>query len=406
MMKKRFFLLVLSAWAGMTAVMAQPRGKSAEPSTGPDPSRSVENMEVSINAMDPGKRQRITEIMEEMQSRGLAANMLSAATSGGLTTMVDIVATEAIKLTHIRKTQKSQWMKMIEKECTYSDSISSVRGLQDFYTEPSRHGALDPSNINFDGISIRGVRDGREIVYLSCHIDTTRMNELFHHSKFYLVLDTLSFNPFECHLPNLGANNIRGNKTDVSGRENGFSFDERKDLTVGMELSLSSSWINEAVMIQQNVPLGTFKLNVKIPEIQKGEIFTYSRARIDRNRERMRKDRSLQLDTAYVQVQGDCFVVPRSFMPVSATERMWGTGEYKIKVKFRESCRFSQDAQQNDKWKHWHKDYRQLRKMQRNENQIAEYFQTLWNQNGDMLTKTMIKQGLSTGVSATKQQKK
>ena len=175
-------------------------------------------------------------------------------------------------------------------------------------------------------------------------------------------------------------------KDDKSGRDNGFKFSEREHLTIGMELSLSSSWINEAVMVQQNVQLGTFKLNVVIPD--NVQTYHYSRAE------------ALKNNTELIDMEGDCFVVPRSFMPISGTERMWGTGEYNIKVKFRESCQFSQNTSTNEKLKHWHKDYKQLRKMQKKGSEVGEYFRTLWNQSGTTLIKTMVKQGLNSSLQA------
>ena len=362
-----------------------------------------DSWEVQVNTMDEGKRLMITEMVEKMQAaggaeRGLVLDMLKASGYGLVTTAIEIVAGEVVNLAKYRSNQKKQWMQMIEKECNYTDSLSSIQGLKDFYSETSRYGALDPSNMNFDGITIRGVKDGHEMLYLSCRIDTTRLEELFQHSKFHLMLDTLSFNPYECHLPNLSANGIRLRGDSDSGRDNSFSFDERSNLHVGIDLTLTSSWINEAVMVQRDVELGQFKLEMEIPAGV--QVFTYSRAAIDENRRRMAADPTLKLDTRYLQMEGECFVVPRSFMPVSGTERMWGTGEYNMKVKFRESCRFLQDASRNEKLKYWHEDYKRLRKMQKKGSAFNDYFRTLWSQNGDKIVKTVVKQGLTTGASA------
>ena len=367
------------------------------------PAAAVDSWQVSVNPMDAERRRRITSVVEELHSRGgatrgLANDIIRAAGFSTISSVIDIVATEAVNLARYRQNQKKKWMRMIENECNYTDSISSLKGLNDFYAETSRYGALDPSNINFDGISVRGIRDGREMLYLSCHIDTTRLEHLFHHSKFYLVVDTMAFNPYECHLPNLSANGIRGAAADAAGRDNRFSFDERENLCVGMELVLTSSWINEAVMVQQNVELGRFKLTVDIPPGE--QVFRYSRAERLRNRELMRANSEARLDTALISVEGDCFVVPRSFMPISGTERMWGTGEYNIKVKLREACRFSADATRNEKLKHWRDDYKRLRKMQNQGSEYTEYFRTLWQQNGDNLMKTVVKSGLSTSAQA------
>ena len=157
-------------------------------------------------------------------------------------------------------------------------------------------------------------------------------------------------------------------------------------------------------MIQQNVKLGTFKFNVTIPDHV--EIYHYSRAQIQRNIDMLAKDPTLRnpdgspLDTQFVEMEGDCFVVPRSFMPLCQNERMWGTGEYNIKVKFRETCQFSQNETTNAKLKHWHKDYQQLRKMQKKSGEVNEYFRTIWNQNKDNIIKTTVKQGLNTSLQS------
>lgn len=350
----------------------------------------VDNWQISVNTMDSGCRDRITSVVNRMQAsgatRGVTANILKAMGYGGITAAVDIVATEVINLAKYRKQQKQKWMQMIQQENNYTDSLMYVSGVKDFYAETSGYGALDPSNINFDGISLRGMRNGDEVVFISCHIDTTRLDHLFQHSKFHLVVDTIAFNPFKCHLPNLAANGIRMMKDNKNGRDNSFKFSEREHLTIGMELSVYSSWINEAVMVQKDVLLGTFKMNVRIPD--NVQSYHYSRA------EALRENKEL------VEMEGDCFVVPRSFMPISATERMWGTGEYNLKVKFRESCQFSQDATTNEKLKHWEKDYKQLRAMQKKGSQANEYFSTLWKQNGATLVKTMVKQGLNSGLQS------
>lgn len=366
---------------------------------------AVEGWMVSVNRMDDHRRELITRTVEKLQEQGgatraILTGMLVSAGTSVLSSVIDIIATEVVNLANYRKNQKQAWMRMIQNECSYSDSISSIRGLQDFYSETSRFGALDPSNINFDGISVQGMYSGKEVLYLSCHIDTTRLDHLFQHSKFYLVVDTICFHPYSCHLPNLSANGIRLFPGMQTERDNRFSYDERERLTIGMEVSLSSSWVNEAVMVQRDVELGTFKLQFTIPSGT--EVYSYSRRAIENNRCRIaaNPDLSGQLDTNFVNIMGDCFVVPRSFMPISGSERMWGTGEYNMKVKFSETCHFVSDENRNPKMKNWHQDYKQLRSMQNKSSEFVEYFQTLWQQNGNNMIKTMVRQSLSSGASA------
>lgn len=399
-MKKRFFFTALAAFAAicMTAQPQRPNGGGDRRGGADTP-----DLQVDINPMSSSTREKITQAAEAMQqrggaTRGVVTDVLKAAGFGGISSVIDVATTEIIHLATYRKEQKAKWLKLIQNENNYTDSIASIKGLNDFYKQPSRFGALDPSNINFDGISIRGWRNGEEMLYISCHIDTTRLDHLFQHSKFYLVADSIVFNPYKCHLPNLSANGIRLQDNEPCERDNSFSYKEREKLNVGMELTLSSSWVNEAVFIQKNVELGTFKLNVSIPDST--DIYRYSRKAIERNKQLMRTDPTLRLDTAEVQVEGECFVVPRSYMPINGEEQMWGTGEYNIKVKFRESCQFRENTPYNEKLKHWKQDYKQLRKMQKKGSEVGEYFKDVWKQNGTTLMKTMIKQGLTTGASA------
>lgn len=383
----------------MTCVLYGVTSVAQPPQRDPHMNKEYETWEVSVNQMDARSREKVSKIVEDLQAkggatRGVMTDVLGSMLIGGVTATVDVVATEIINLAKYKKNQKQKWIQMIENECNYTDSISSIKGLKDFYNEVSTLGALDPSNINFDGISIRGTRNNREVLYMSCHIDTTRLDQMFQHSKFNLILDTLIFHPYECHLPNLQANGIRMLSGEKTERDNSFSFDERQNLCIGLEMILSSSWINEAVMVMNDVELGSFKLNVNIdaatPE------YIYSRKQIQKNRAL-----ELQRDTSYVQIEGDCFVVPRSYMPISGGKRMWGTGEYRIKVKMRESCQFVNDKDRNKKMKQWYKDYRQLRKMQKKGSLTGEYFKTIWQQSGNTLVKQMLTQGLTTGVQNT-----
>lgn len=400
-MKTKISCLLILLFA-ILQISAQP--KDLKPQMGDVPAKKLsDSWEVTVNTMDVHRRQKITELVEDMQERGgatrsIVANLLNIAKTNSVTTAIDIVSSEIISWTNYRKAQKSEWMRMIEKENSYTDSISSIEGLHDFYSETSRYGALDPSNINFNGISVRGIHEGKEFIYLSCHIDTTRLEHLFRHSKFYLVVDSIVFKPYECHLPNLNANGIRlmgGNDTQ---RNNEFSFEEREALSFGMELLITSSWLNEAVMLHQNVSLGSFKLNLNIPSGI--ESYKYSRKEILANRQRMKHNPSLHLDTTLVHMEGDCFVVPRSYMPISGTEPMWGTGAYNIKVKFKEKCQFVQNPERNMKLREWHTDYKQLRKLQKKNNGVIESVRNLWKQNGNTMIKTIVKQYLTNTASS------
>lgn len=398
-------LLLLSLSA--QAVFAQPRKPNGE-APGAVP---VDSWEVNVRQMPVETRAEITETMSRLkgtdEDRGIIADIGSAVGMGLVSGLVEAVVSETYNLAQYRKKQKQEWMRMIQNENNFTDSITSIKGLKDFYSSSSHIGALDPSNINFDGIEIRGMRNGQQVIYMSCSIDRDKLDNMFQHSKFNLVLDSLAFNPYICHLPNVTANGIRTMKEIKKGKAsvvgdtilrpgtggNGFSFDERNNLRVAIDFSIYSSWINQAVQVHKNVELGKFNFTISIPENTLGT-YTYSRLKIMNEAKKLpENERTMFLQNNLVTIEGDSFVVPRSFMPLDTGQPMWGTGEYNIKVKVRESCQF---ADNSEKAKHWHEDYKRLRQMQNRSGEVQEYFKTLWNQYGNTLVKTSYKTALST----------
>lgn len=409
-LKNIISVILLSAMSSQS-MMAQPKGKALGANNGPAP---VDSWEVNVRQMPSDLRANITETMVNLkgsdEDRGLIADIGSAVGMGLVSGLVDAVVTETFNLAQYRKKQKQEWMRMIQNENNYTDSITSIKGLKDFYTANSHMGALDPSNINFDGIEIRGMRNGQQVIYMSCSIDRDNLEHLFRHSKFNLVLDSMSFNPYICHLPNVTANGIRTMNDIKKGRAvvkadtilrpgkggNGFSFDERNNLRVAIDFSIYSSWINQAVQIHKNIELGKFSFVVNIPNNIIGT-YNYSRSEILNEAKKQPKDMQGKfLADNLIDIEGDSFVVPRSFMPLDNGKPMWGTGEYNIKVKIRESCQF---ADNSEKAKHWREDYKRLRQMQNRSGEVQEYFQTLWNQYGNTLVKSSYKTTLSTGVN-------
>lgn len=378
-----------------------------------NPAVNVDSWEVYVRQMPADTRNEITRTMEQLngsaQDRGILADIGTTLGIGVVGGLVDAVVTETFNLINYRKKQKAEWMKMIMNENSYTDSISSIRGIRDFYASNSRFGALDPSDINFDGIEIRGIRNGNEVIYLSCSIDRNNLEHLFRHSKFTLVIDSMAFYPYNCHLPNLTANGIktisdlRHGRTALKGDSivrpgtggNGFSFDERNDLRVKISFSIFSSWINQAIQIHKDVELGNFTFDIAIPDNVR--LFSYSRkAIIDRAQKLPENERESFLNSHLLRVEGDSFVVPRSYMPLSNGRPMWGTGEYTIKVKVSESCRF---ADNSDKARHWREDYKRLRQMQQRSGEVEEYFTTLWNQYGTQLVKSSYSSTLKTALT-------
>lgn len=87
-------------------------------------------------------------------------------------------------------------------------------------------------------------------------------------------------------------------------------------------------------------------------------------------------------------------------MPVSATSPSWGTGEYKMKVVMSQKCRYNpKDGRASD----WHKDYKQLVRMQNNGKNGNDYISdivTTFRDNSFTILKATYTPLLNYGVQA------
>ena len=336
--------------------------------------RNIESAFIlNVNAMDTYKKEKLNRVASNYRSRDRSAfsNMANAMLSGGVTAILNVAGTELVNLIKIRSNQKRAWKEMRQKECTFIDSLQSVKGQCDFYGRQSEYGPLDPSDMDFDGITLRANRYGKEILRMVCHIDTTKFDHLFMHSKFYLVVDTIIFHPYNSFLPNLKSNRIRPPRLNEMPQDvidywntiSQFSFDEYSDPTINVKMDIYSSWINELVQVFQDVKLGSFSVNIPIyQDMINDSVYFYSR------------ERAIAEHQQLIDMEGDCFVVPRSYMPVAANNPSWGTGEYKMKVVISETCRYKPDAGRSN---NWHRDYKQLVRMQNNGKARNEYMEEI-----------------------------
>lgn len=377
----RLFITMLISIASISAFSQPKQGGDAHPmpQTGEislpaslDGMMQENKFIVDINPMTTEKRRHLDRMASRYRenSRSVLTTLGKSMMIGGVTSAINVLTTELVNLTKVRKNQKQKWMEMRNKECVFIDSLCSVNGQRDFYRLPSSYGPLDPSDMNFDGITFRASRGGKDVLRMVCHLDTTRLAHLFLHSKFYLVLDTLEFHPYQSFLPNLSANRVTGPDAKASDDEKAywntishFDFAEQKDPKLKIRLDFSSSWINEAVQVHRDVFLGSFDIEIPVKEDNlTGSVYFYSR------------QQALAEGKPTIDVKGDCFVVPRSYMPVSAQNPSWGTGEYKLKVVMSETCRYNPDGKRA---KNWHDDYKQLVRMQNNGKASNEYWTSI-----------------------------
>lgn len=415
-MNKKLFQIACALIFGFNASYAQPDQPQGEVARhdgglmqGLDMSVAETSFVLDINTMDEEKRERLNRVATNYRSRNrsVLTDMGKAMLAGGVASIVNVIGTEIINLTQVRSKQHKAWMEMRQKECTFVDSLQSVKGQSDFYGKQSNYGPLDPSDMNFDGITLRANREGKEVLRMVCHIDTTRFDHLFLHSKFYLVVDSIVFHPYRSFLPNLKANRIMKPHKDASQEEidywntiSQFSFTDQRNPSLNLRMDITSSWINELVQVYQDVKLGSFSVNIPIADKDlRDSVYVYSRKE------------ALAMHRPTIDMEGDCFVIPRSYMPVSANSPSWGTGEYKMKVVLSENCRYNPSEGRS---KNWHRDYKQLVRMQNNGKAKNEYISdiiTTFRDNKNTILKatytpalsqmpTMIGLGTSSGAGA------
>lgn len=393
-MKPKFFFAVATALLySLNLLQAQP-SRQAPDAVGPqggitdglDMKMATTSFICNVNPMNEETKQKLNRTASQYRTRNrsILSNFGTSMLTGGVAAVVNVIGTEIINLTRVRSKQKKAWEQMRQRECTFVDSLLSVKGQSDFYSRQSEYGPLDPSDMNFDGITLVANRGGKEVLKMVCHIDTSSFDHLFMHSKFYLVVDTIIFHPYNSFLPNFGANRImQPRKGEASQDEidywntiSQFSFEEMGNPVVKIRMEIYSSWINELVQVYQDVKLGSFSVNIPVRQSDlKDSVYVYSRERAVANR------------LPLITMDGDCFVVPRSYMPVEANNPSWGTGEYKMKVFISETGRYNPEVGRS---KNWHRDYKQLVRMQKRGSAGNDYWKdvvTTFRDNGNTILK-------------------
>ena len=293
---------------------------------------------------------------EKLNNRGIVADLLSGYLSLGTSTLLsasqNLLGAGISMVKEAARDKRPDWEKAANGENRFVKQLPMVTEIIDFYGAPSSIGALDPSDMKFSGFGCRqyitmlddqGKPFDNEVFYISCSIrdDEDGIARMLNHSKFEVVVDELRFNPYLSNLPN-DTLSIDDN-TRIP-----FSFNNRSDLQFKMTAKLFSSWINEAIQIHKDVPLGEFTVVAKInPEqLDDDNVFRYSRNN-ENDKEKV------------VYVTGDSFLVPRSYVGSSDMKNnmpSWGTGQYRVEMKIEESCRLNDRYYKSEDGKKWVKE--------------------------------------------------
>ena len=283
--------------------------------------------------------------------------------SGYITSFIDLGVNAIASLATRKSRLKKEWEETVRAENIYETQINTVSEVNDFYNEISFDGAMDPKGMRFDGIGCLRKEGNDTVFYISCHIDRSKIYRIINHSKFELVLDTLILSPTHSNLPNT--------PLDLP-----FSFDERKNFTLSMNIKLTSSWMNELVQLQKDQLLGEFNINIPIDpgSLDSKGFLRYVRREGEK--------------PAY-KVVGESFIVPRSYMgyrdEYDEYQNSWGTGEYELSIALKETCDVTEQYRDN-----WKADRKRRKKMQPRENAFTATWQMVSNQRWDELSQSWI----------------
>lgn len=288
-------------------------------------------------------------------AKGIGAGYISSFIDLGVNALGNLITKNA--------RQKKEWEEMVKKENIWSTKITSIQDVKDFYRRPSKAGALDPLGMNFDGIGCLRMENSDTVFFISCHIDRSKLNRIVNHSKFELVLDTLIINPLHSNLPN-------------TQLPLDFSFEERKDFNLSMNIKLTSSWFTDAIELHNGSELGEF--NISIP-IKKEDVDSLGFIRYFRQEDEVSK----------YPIVGESFIVPRSYMGYRDSndryKNIWGTGQYKLEIELREVCDITPEYRAN-----WKADNKRRKKMIPSDGFFNSIWQTISSQKWDEITKSWV----------------
>lgn len=377
----RYFSLILPlALFSISAVAQKPQGMpSAVPGAG------VRQYDVIVNQTND------TVVLNSRlrglnRNRGiltdLATGYLSLGTSTLLSASKSVLDLGIGMVKEAVRDKRPDWQEAVRQESTFIKFLPMQTQILDFYGKPSNNGALDPMDMKFNGFGCRqtitvndtdGKPEEKEVFYLSCRLrdDEAGLARMLNHAKFEVVVDELRFNPYLCNLPNDSVNANPATRVD-------FSFVNRKNLTFKVDVKVSSSWINQAIQVHDNVTLGNFTITALIdPEkLNADGVFTY-------------KADNPEDKSKMVSMTGDSFIVPRSYIGTDDLESAsdtWGTGQYRVDMLISESCQINEDYYTENKngkksWRkeRWNPEWQIIRKRTPRQN--------VWQQVSNTITK-------------------
>ena len=353
-MKKTFFIIMGCLMASLS--MAQTAKYQTFIYTSDDLADDIQQCENDFAQKNGRRRGGIGEL-------GLASlNAAKGIAAGYVTSFIDMGVNAVASLITRNSRLKEEWEKTVTAENTWQSQISTVSDVNDFYKDISFAGAMDPKGMRFDGIGCLRKEGNDTLFYISCHIDRSKLQRIINHSKFELVLDTLIISPTHSNLPNTRLNIP-------------FSFAERKNFNLSMNIKLTSSWMTADALMQKEQELGEFSINIPVDEnvLDEKGFLRYARKKGE--------------PSAYAVI-GESFIVPRSYMGYRENDEyndIWGTGQYKVSVNLMETCDIT-DTYRAD----WKNDHKRRKDMQSKDNFFATSWKMVSTQKWDAITHSWV----------------
>lgn len=312
--------------------------------------------------------QRVNDLQDDtrrfdMDLLNATLNAAKGIGSGYISSFIDLGVTALGNIITRNARLKKEWEEMVKAENQWTTKINSIVDVKDFYKKPSTAGALDPLNMNFDGIGCLRTEGTDTVFFLSCHIDRTKLQRIVNHSKFELVLDTLIISPTHSNLPNT--------RLPLE-----YSFAERTNFTLSMNIKLTSSWFTDAIELHNDALLGEFNITIPVSsdDVDIDGFLKYVRPSDEPSK---------------YAVIGESFIVPRSYMGYRDSngryKNIWGTGQYKLDIELKETCDATPEYIAD-----WKADRKRRQKMMPSEGFISNIWHTISSQKWDEITRSWV----------------
>lgn len=176
---------------------------------------------------------------------------------------------------------------------------------ESFYNGPSYYGALDPSGLQFNGLTLsRNVTDikgqERQVLFLSCSLPHDRIQEFITNHRFVMQVDSLM----------IDLSQIRAKYTC------------KKNVSIQIDLTFTATWMDDNTSIHDKQELGVFRINLPPLHYDKGSPVV-----------------SFGCEQTEHMISGYCFFIPRSYSAFKSGDNYiscWSAGEFEVAVTVRE----------------------------------------------------------------------